>query len=170
MMTVITSYLDRVHRMSDKLPIIEQFSQQLKTYLYGRYMAPLSYRDIYRTRKEFKLIQSIKASLKKGKYILRVTDKSGIFHISHAIDYEKKAEAYRQKTGAYIELVDDPLWSIFDKVTHLLNDLRSKKHIFAWQLDKMMPKRDEVELAFLYFIPKPHKVNLIPFYFLSYPY
>lgn len=44
----------------------------------------------------------------------------------------KKAEAYRQKTRAYIELTSDPLWTIFDKVDHLLNNLRSKDHIRAW--------------------------------------
>ena len=91
---VIIPYLVRVHHMSNTLPIIKQFIQQIETYLQHRYMDSLSYRDIYRTRKEYKLIQSIESGLKKGKYILRVTDKSGIFHISHATDYEQKAEAY----------------------------------------------------------------------------
>ncbi|CAM4791847.1 unnamed protein product, partial [Rotaria magnacalcarata] len=68
-----------------------------------------------------------------------------------------KAEAYRQKTGAYIELNSNPLWSVFDEVILLLNDLRSKKYILSWQLDKMMPKREKIQLAYLYFIPKPHK-------------
>jgi hypothetical protein len=121
-------------------------------------MATLSYRDIYRARRELKLIKSIQFRIKKGKYILRVTDKSGIFHLGHAKDYEQKAEAYRQKTGAYIELESDPLWTVFDKGVHLLNDLRSKDQIRVWQLNKMMPKRDKVALAYLYFIPKPHKV------------
>jgi hypothetical protein len=92
------------------------------------------------------------------KYIIRFTDKSGIFHLGHATDYEQKAEAYRQKTGAYIELETDPLWPTFDKVVHLLNSLRSKDHIRAWQLNEMMPKRSKIALAYLYFIPKPHKV------------
>ena len=60
-----------------------------------------------------------------------MTDKSGIFHLGHASDYERKAQAYRQKTGAYVELDSSPLWPVFDKVVHLLNNLRSKKHIFA---------------------------------------
>ncbi|CAF3291710.1 unnamed protein product, partial [Rotaria socialis] len=97
--------------------------------------------------------------LKKGQYVLRVTDKSGIFHIGHAADYAKKAEAYRKKTCAYIELDSDPLWSVFDKVILLLNGLRAKKHILSWQLDKMIPKREKVQLAYLYFIPKPHKIG-----------
>ena len=147
--------------------IIKQFIQQLEINLHKQYMAPISYQDVYRTRKEFKLIKSIESKLKKQKYILRVTDKSGIFHLSHASDYEQKAEAYRQKTGAYIELENDPLWTVFDKVVHLLNNLRSKDHIRAWQLNKMMPKRDKVALAYLYFIPKPHKVktNILILYY-----
>ncbi|CAM2728286.1 unnamed protein product [Rotaria socialis] len=69
--------------------------------------------------------------LKKEKHILRETDKSGIFHIGNSADYEKKAEAYRQKTGAYIELDFNPLWSVFEKVILLLNRLRSKKYILS---------------------------------------
>jgi hypothetical protein len=47
--------------------------------------------------------------LKKAKYILRVIDRSGIFHLGHVTDYEQKAEDYRQKTGAYSELESDIL-------------------------------------------------------------
>jgi hypothetical protein len=129
-------------------------------------MAPLSYRDIYRARKELKLVKSIESKLRKGKYILRFTDKSGIFHLGHATDYEQKAEAHRQKTGAYIELEDDRLWPVFDKVVRLLNDLRSKDQTRAWQLNEMMSKRNKIGLAYLYFIPKPHKVTDV--YTLSY--
>ena len=159
MMNVIEPYLIRVHHMLHTSKIIKQFSQQLETCLYQRYMAPLSYLNIYRARKELELMKSIQHSLKKGKYVLRVTDKSGIFHIGHVTDYAQKAEAYRQKTGAYLELASDPLWIVFDKVVHLLNDLRSKDRIRVWHLEKMMPKRDKIALAYLYFIPKPHKVS-----------
>ncbi len=155
----VTSHRIRVHHMPNSSPVIKPFIQEMETRLYERYMASLSYRDIYRTRQEFKLIKSIESKLRKGKYILRVTDKSRIFHLGHATDYEQKAEAYRQKTGAYIELISDPLWTVFDKVVHLLNDLRSKKHILGWHLDEMMPKREKVALAYLYFIPKSHKVT-----------
>jgi hypothetical protein len=145
------------------LPTVKEFIQQMEVYMQQRYMTPLSYRDIYRTRKELKLIKSIESKLKKEKYILRVTDKSGIFHISHASDYQQKAEAYRQKIQAYMELESNSLWTVFDKVVHLLNDLRSKDHIRVWQLEKMMPKRDKVPLTYLYFIPKPHEVIFLIF-------
>ena len=158
LMDVIIPYLVRVHHIPQTSTIIKHFSQQLETYLHERYMAPLSYLRVYRTRQELKLIKSIRYRLKKGKHILRVTDKSGIFHIGHAKDYEHKAEAYQQKTQAYMQLESDPLWSVFDKVVQLLNNLRAKKHIMAWQLNQMMPKKEETELAHLYFIPKPHKV------------
>ncbi len=67
------------------------------------------------------------------------------------IDYEQKAEAYRQKSGS--------LWIVFDEVVHLLNDLRSKDQIRASQLDKMMPKQKKIALTYLYFIHKSHKVT-----------
>ena len=59
-MNIITSYLLRVHHIPNTSTIIKQFSQQLETCLHERYMAPLSYRDIYRIRKELKLIKSIR--------------------------------------------------------------------------------------------------------------
>jgi hypothetical protein len=152
-MDTVTSYLVRVYHMPNSSTIIKQFSQALATCLYDRYMAPISYLNTYRARKELKLIKSIQYRIKKEKHIIRVTDKSGIFHLGHAKDYEQKAEVYRQKTGAYIELQSDLLWIVFDKVVHLLNNLRSKDQIRTWQLDKMMPKRDKVALAYLYFIP-----------------
>jgi hypothetical protein len=59
--------------------------------------------------KKDKIIKSIQSRIKKANYILRVTDKSGIFHMSHLTDYEEKAEAYSQKTSTYIESESDPL-------------------------------------------------------------
>jgi hypothetical protein len=41
--------------MSNTSTIIKQFSQQLETCMYEQYMAPLSYLNIYRTHKQFRL-------------------------------------------------------------------------------------------------------------------
>ena len=60
-MNVIAPYLVRVHHMSNTSPIIKEFSRQIETYLHQRYMAPLSYCDIYRIQREFNLIQSIQS-------------------------------------------------------------------------------------------------------------
>ncbi len=135
-MHTVTSYLVRVYHMPNSSTIIEQFSQALATCLYDRYKAHISYLNTYRARKESKLIKSIQYRIKKEKYIIGVTDKSSIFHLGNKTDYQQNAEAYRHKTGAYIELESDPLWTVFDKVVHLLNNLRSKDQIQAWQLDK----------------------------------
>ncbi len=61
--------------------------------------------DICRARKELKLMKLIQFRIKKEKYIFRVTDKSGIFPLGNAKDYE-------QKTRAYIEIESDPLWAV----------------------------------------------------------
>ena len=159
-MNTLTSYLVRIYHIPQTSTIIKQIAQHLQTYLDQAYMTPLSYLNIYRARKELQLMKSIKWRVKKGNCILRMTDKSGIFHLGHTQDYEQKAQAYREKTQAYIELPTNPLSTTFYKVVHLLNELRSKNYIKAGQLDKMMPKLDKVTLAYLYFIPKPHKVSL----------
>lgn len=162
MMNTISQHLICFYHIPHFSPVIKEFSQRLENYLHQMYMLPLSYLDIYRIRKEFHTIQAIRYRLRTQKFILRVTDKSGIFHLGHAKDYERKAQAYREKTQAYIQLTDDnPLSTIFHKVVHLLNNLRSKKHILAGQLDKMMPRQDRVTLGYLYFVPKPHKVSHI---------
>jgi hypothetical protein len=48
----------------------------------------------------------------------------------------------------------------FYKVARLLNDLNSKKQIRVWQHKQMMPQKDKIKLAYRYFIPKSHKVNI----------
>ncbi|CAF1689303.1 unnamed protein product, partial [Adineta ricciae] len=95
--------------MSPTSTIINRFSHQLATYLCEQYMAPICYLHAHRARQERKLIQSIQYRLKKSNQVLCVTDKSGIFHTGDANDYEQKAQAYREKTKAYIELENAPL-------------------------------------------------------------
>ncbi|CAM4848967.1 unnamed protein product [Rotaria magnacalcarata] len=47
----------------------------------------------------------------------------------------------------------------FYKVVSLLNNLRIKQQITQWQHTKMMPDKNKIQLAYLYFIPKPHKTG-----------
>jgi len=124
-------------------------------------MISLSVGDEIRARQELDLVKSIRRKLAKFELVLRQTDKSLVFHIGQAKDYERKATEYRTKTGAYLELSSNPLNEILDKVTHLLKDLRAKKQILAWQYKKMMPDRRKVKLGHMYFLPKSHKVILI---------
>jgi hypothetical protein len=149
--------------------VFKFYSERLRAYLTLRYMAPLSFIDQIRTRRELKLVKSIRRKLKQAKLILRETDKSGVFHIGPEIDYERKVIEYRQKTGAYMELPSNPnpLNDTIYKVTHLLNQLRSAGKIKEGQKKQMMPIRDETELAYMYFVPKTHKVIFQFFFVIS---
>ncbi|CAF1380449.1 unnamed protein product [Rotaria sp. Silwood1] len=121
-------------------------------------MSSLSVYDDLRVHSELRLVQSIRRKLKKAKLVLRPTDKSGVFHIGSMDDYERKAVEYREKTNAYIELSENPLQDIINKVTRLLNDLQLKKQILVKKhYDKMMPDRQKVELSHMYYVPKAHK-------------
>jgi len=123
-------------------------------------MAPLSLFDELRARRELHLVKSIRHKLTKAQLVLRPTDKSGVFHIGSSSDYERKAIEYRAKTGAYIELSSNPLNEIVNKVYRLLDNLRLTKRISVKQYNKMIPDRAKVHLAYMYFIPKAHKVSI----------
>ena len=153
------SYLtDRCH-IPRRAPILTELSNQLKDCLTRRYTTPLTVFDEMRAYHEYRLVKSIRCKLKKANLILRPTDKSGVLHIGSASDYERKAIEYRAKTGAYTELAFSPLEDIVNKVESVLNDLRSKKYILIKQHIKMFPNRAKVHLAYMYFIPKAHKVK-----------
>jgi len=160
-MDKITKYMSHP-KDPDRIPLnaslYSLYSDRLRTYLTHRYMTPLPLMDQIRALRELKLVKSIRRKLIKYKLILRETDKSGVLHIGRAIDYERKAMEYRQKTGAYEQLTSNPFNDIIYRVTHLLNQLKAMKKIYEWQKVKMMPIRDKTELAYMYFIPKPHKV------------
>ncbi len=141
---------------------MKQFSNCLETIFNERHLTcSLSYLDLYRIRNDIKLIHSIKRKLHKAACIIRVSDKSGVFHIGSKSDYDRKVLLYQDKTNAYVELPFDPLMETFYNVVRLLNDLNSKKQMRVWQYNRMMPNKEKIELAYLYFIPKSHKVIAI---------
>ena len=151
-------------QLSRTSPLYKIYSDRLQTYLTSQYMASLSFIDLVRARRELRLVRSIRYKLNKYKLILRRTDKSGILHIGQAQDYQQKAVEYRQKTHAYEELPTNPLNETFSKVIQLLNKLQTTNKIKVYQQDKMKPIREKTELAYMYFIPKAHKV-IITFIF-----
>ncbi|CAF4050299.1 unnamed protein product [Rotaria sp. Silwood2] len=153
----MADFYDRRPGLPKTLLMYKFYSERLRIYLLRRYMTPLPLMDHLRARRELKLVKSIGRKLKKYKLILRETDKSGVLHIGHARDYERKAIEYREKTGAYEELTSNPLDEIFYQVIQLLNKLRSTKKISVSQHVKMMPIRNKIEVAYMYFLPKPHK-------------
>ncbi|CAF1349920.1 unnamed protein product [Didymodactylos carnosus] len=156
----LTSVLQYRFHIPPKSSIIQQLSNHLERIFYQQYTTSLSYLDIYRIRKDIKLVHSIKRKLRKAHCILRMSDKSGVFRIGRTIDYNKKVEKYQKDTDAYIELSSNPLMETFEKVVRLLNDLHTKRQITARQHKRMMPDKKKIKLAYLYFIPKPHKLKI----------
>ncbi|CAF1526878.1 unnamed protein product, partial [Rotaria magnacalcarata] len=136
---------------------LQNFNEKLKSLFHERYDDALSYLDKYRIRREIKLVHSIRRKLYRADHIIRVTDKSAVFHVGSMPDYERKVHDYQMKTNSYVELPSNPLMVTYDKVFHLLNELRSKKMILPWQYEKMLLNKNQIKLAYLYFIPKPHK-------------
>ena len=158
-MKKMTSFLQDHCYVPSNASIIKMLSKNLKEQLVLSHMAPLSIYDDTRAHEELNIVRSIRRKLNKAKLILRETDKSGVFHIGSKDDYQRKAVEYRTKTGAYIELSENPLPDILSKVTRLLNDLSAKKQItIKKQYEQMMPDRKKVELSYMYFVPKAHKV------------
>ena len=161
-MKKLTDYMANVHdrpKTPRTVPLYKLYSDRLRAYLILRYMTPLPFIDQVRARRELKIVKSIRRKLKRFKLVLRVTDKSGIFHIGRVIDYERKATQYRRDTGAYEELTSNPFDDTFMKVIQLLNKLRSEKKIQEKHKMDMLPVRNETELAYMYFLPKSHKVK-----------
>ena len=108
---------------------------------------------------------SIYRVLNKGEIILRRTDKSKVFHLGSAASYRQKSFDYMLKTQAYqtIESGINPCLNHLREVLALVDPLLEKKRGIDLDLWKqnMRPNPARIELAHLYFIPKPHKVSTI---------
>jgi hypothetical protein len=108
------------------------------------------------------MIRSIQRQLKSSNSIIRPTDKSKVFHLGSKQDYDRKALEYMQKTNAYKEISTNinPYLDHLRDVLTLIDPLLGSKaiNLKLWKR-QMRPDQKTLELAHLYFIPKPHKVN-----------
>ena len=93
--------------------------------------------------------------------IIRQTDKSKVFHLGSAEDHYCKALKYMTDTNAYLEIPSgiNPFMDHLRAVLALIDPLLKKQAIDLklWK-HRMRPDVKAIELADLYFIPKPHKV------------
>ena len=94
--------------------------------------------------------------------IIQKTDKSKVFHLASAQSYHEKSLEYMQKTKAYKEIQScmNPYMDHLRQVLALVDPLLQNKAIDlkVWKR-YMYPNANTIELAHLYFIPKPHKVK-----------
>jgi len=107
---------------------------------------------------QLKEINNLKHKLEATQAIIRKTDKSKVFHLGKTDDYKVKAQAYMTKTKAYQDLgTTNPLESLVERTNNFLLGLWVNKHISQNQYEKLKVKKEEAELAHLYFLPKAHK-------------
>ena len=143
------------------------FSSDLKQRLQNLYTKKVVRKLFIRAKREHKLILGIRRYLHQTQHIiLRRTDKSKVFHLGDANDYQGKVLQYMQDTEAYEEIISgiSPLADSYQQVVSLLDRLyHTEKPLLLSkkQHDYMYHKFDKTELGHLYFIPKPHKVCVV---------
>lgn len=116
-----------------------------------------------RSQREYKTVQSIRRLLRqRPDIVIRRTDKSKVFYIGKASDFERKAQEYMLKTEAYQEIESGrcPLVDNTRAVQTLLDYFVEKKTLTKKQLDQLTRQCNSLELGHYHGIPKPHKVNL----------
>ncbi|CAF1544374.1 unnamed protein product [Adineta ricciae] len=116
--------------------------------------------DKYPPSDHLKTIKNLERKFETTKTIIRKTDKSKVFHIGTTDDHILKARAYMTKTDAYQDLEGtNPLDTLVKRTNEFLYALWINKHITQKHYENLKAKRDEAELAHLYFLPKAHKPN-----------
>lgn len=115
-----------------------------------------------RAQHEHQIVRYIQRLLRqRSDIIIRRTDKSKVFYIGKAADFERKAEEYMLKTEAYEEISDGhcPLADSLHAVQTLLDDFVRKNILIKKQRDRLCPNLNQLELGHYHGIPKPHKVS-----------
>jgi hypothetical protein len=154
----VEKHLSEQQHIPRTAPIMKQYAGQLLDYLNQSYFAPMPYKDQLLAREQGHLARAIRDKVRKQQLILRQTDKSNHFYVGSKVTFETKVAAYFADTHAFVQLTDNPLVEITDKVIRLLEQLSSKKLILQWQKKMMLPNAKKSELSHLYFNPKTHKV------------
>ncbi|CAF1301890.1 unnamed protein product, partial [Rotaria sordida] len=122
----------------------------------------LSPKLLARAQYEHRIMKSTQRQIKKSNVIIRITDKSKVFHLGSVQDYHEKALQYMQDTNAYREITSsiNPYQQHVQTVLALIDPMLKKGEINRelWK-QYMRPNSVTTELAHLYFVPKPHKIG-----------
>jgi len=140
----------------------KEFFSAMENLLRQLYTTPLPPKLFARAQYEYRIVKSTQRQIKKSTAVIRSTDKSKVRHLGSAQDYHQKALQYMHETNAYREITSgiNPCHDHIQKVLALIDPMLKNGDINL-QLWKqyMRPNEKTTELAHLYFIPKPHKVN-----------
>ncbi|CAF1475610.1 unnamed protein product, partial [Adineta steineri] len=130
--------------------------------LHRLYTTPLSRKLFTRAQYEYRLVKSTQREIKKSNVVIRPTDKSKLLHLGSSNDYHQKALQYMQETNAYREITSgiNPCYEHVQKVLAVIDPMlkNSEINLKLWK-QSMRPHINTTELAYLYTIPKPHKIG-----------
>jgi arginyl-tRNA--protein-N-Asp/Glu arginylyltransferase len=150
------------NRMSISDERAQQAFSELQNIVHELHVRKLHRKLGIRAQNEYALVRSMRRLIQnRPNIIVRRTDKSKVFYIGKTDDFLHKATEHMIKTNAYEEIQNDksPLQNNFKSVKMLLDFLFKHNIINKEQRNRLLPKMNELELAHLHFIPKPHKVN-----------
>ncbi|CAF1385952.1 unnamed protein product [Adineta steineri] len=155
-----TTLTDNCLSISDQRA--KEFFASIENLLCQLQTKSVSHRLSTRIRYDDKMVKSIQRIQKRENIVLRRTDKSKVFHLGSTDSYHRKSMEYMQKTNAYKEITSgiNPCMDHLHQVLTFINPLLQKKLIDLklWK-QWMRPNIETIELAHLYFIPKPHKIG-----------
>ncbi|CAF3796518.1 unnamed protein product, partial [Rotaria sp. Silwood1] len=143
-------------RAKQAFPKLEQIINDI-------YSKPLPSKLYRRARREQRRVKRLQKLLHtRPDIIVRRVDKGEGFYFGNTAEMEYKTEQYMNKTEAYQEVTTDrcPLVHILRSTEAVLDYLVKKKAITKTQRDKLLPKVDNMELAYLYILPKVHKPGI----------
>lgn len=156
----VQTYLsDPPYRIPRSNNIFKKYSTDLLEQLNESYSEPITYKDQVIANEEANMVHSIRQKLKQHELVLRVVDKGDYFYIGHSKQFERKAQEYFTKTNAFIQITDNPLDDMIQRIHGKLTTLASNKLILQWQCKQMLPDKQKTKLSHLYFNPKVHKVK-----------
>ena len=165
LLTIVKNCL-QYNCMSASVQRSQQTFPELKSIMHEVHVKKLPRKLGIRARREYAIVKSIQRLISKRSHVIvRRTDKSKVLYIGKMDDFLNKAKEYMAETNAYEEIPEDrsPLQNNLNSVRMLLELLLQKRVIDKKQRSKLLPKMNQLELAHLHFIPKPHKVNCICF-------
>ncbi|CAF3803647.1 unnamed protein product [Rotaria sp. Silwood1] len=142
-------------RAKQAFPELEQTINDL-------YSKPLSSKLYRRARREYRKVKRLQKLLHRRPDIIACRiDKGEGFYFGNRAIMEYKTEEYMSKTEAYQEMITGrcPLADILRSTEAVLDYLVKKKTITNAQRDKLLPKMNKLELAYLYTLPKVHKAG-----------
>lgn len=138
-----------------------QAFQVLRQLLFECYSKSIPKKLELRAKQEKQIVRSIQRVLmQRSDVVIRRTDKSKVFYIGQAVDFERKAQEYMSKTNAYEEIMNGrcPLKDHLCIVENLLKYFASKNILTIQQRNRLMPSLQTLELGHYHGLPKPHKV------------